>query len=90
MSGDCNPMQMDALAARQTMAGFPVVHGIHSLLWCLYCLFRTLSLGLTVAPVKASFEKMIYLIAVTGVVKSLHPPAPNAYEPGATSHRVPC
>ena len=61
VSGDSNPMHMDALAARRTMAGSPVVHGIHTLLWCLDCLFRTLPSGLTVASVKASFEKMIYL-----------------------------
>ena len=33
ISGDWNPMHMDAVAARRTQAGAPVVHGIHLLLW---------------------------------------------------------
>ena len=35
VSGDYNPMHMDALQARRTQAGAPVVHGIHLLLWAL-------------------------------------------------------
>jgi len=35
LSGDRNPMHMDAVAARRTQAGLPVVHGIHILLWAL-------------------------------------------------------
>ncbi|HSU66114.1 MAG TPA: SDR family NAD(P)-dependent oxidoreductase [Tepidisphaeraceae bacterium] len=34
-SGDWNPMHMDAVAARRTAAGAPVVHGVHLLLWAL-------------------------------------------------------
>ena len=35
LSGDANPMHMDALAARRTQAGKPVVHGVHTLLWAM-------------------------------------------------------
>lgn len=35
LTGDANPMHMDAVAARRTAAGQPAVHGIHNLLWCL-------------------------------------------------------
>jgi len=35
ISGDYNPMHMDALAARRTPAGAPVVHGVQSMLWAL-------------------------------------------------------
>ena len=35
LSGDFNPMHMDALAARRTQAGAPVVHGVHAVLWVL-------------------------------------------------------
>lgn len=35
LSGDSNPMHLDALAARRTPAGAPVVHGIHAILWAL-------------------------------------------------------
>jgi acyl dehydratase len=41
VSGDYNPMHMDALQARRTQAGAPVVHGINLFLWalpsCLRC-----------------------------------------------------
>ena len=32
LSGDVNPMHVDALAARRLVTGCPVVHGIHTLL----------------------------------------------------------
>jgi NAD(P)-dependent dehydrogenase (short-subunit alcohol dehydrogenase family) len=35
VSGDYNPMHMDAVQARRTQAGAPVVHGIHLFLWAL-------------------------------------------------------
>jgi hypothetical protein len=35
ISGDHNPMHLDALRARRTQAGAPVVHGINLLLWAL-------------------------------------------------------
>jgi len=35
LSGDVNPMHMDAVAARRTQAGQPVVHGVHVVLMAL-------------------------------------------------------
>jgi hypothetical protein len=35
LSGDYNPMHLDPVAARRTIAGQPVVHGMHTLLWAL-------------------------------------------------------
>jgi hypothetical protein len=35
VSGDRNPMHLDAVKARRTQAGLPVVHGIHLVLWAL-------------------------------------------------------
>lgn len=35
VSGDCNPLHMDALAARRSPAGEPVVHGVNAVLWAL-------------------------------------------------------
>lgn len=35
LSGDRNPMHIDALAARRMQAGAPVVHGVHAVLWAL-------------------------------------------------------
>jgi acyl dehydratase len=40
VSGDRNPMHLDALMARRTQAGVPVVHGVHILLWGLDALAR--------------------------------------------------
>lgn len=35
MSGDYNPIHVDPVRARRTIAGEPVVHGVHLLLWAL-------------------------------------------------------
>ena len=35
VSGDSNPIHLDPLAARRSLAGGAVVHGIHALLWAL-------------------------------------------------------
>lgn len=35
LSGDFNPMHMDEVAARRTVVGAPVVHGVHLLCWAL-------------------------------------------------------
>src|SRR5271169_3645685 len=59
--GDRNPIHMDAVAARRTLAGFPVVHGIHAVLWGLDSLFRYLPELPPVASIQVSFEKMIYV-----------------------------
>jgi len=61
VSGDRNPMHMDALAARRTMAGFPVVHGVHTLLWALDNLCRQQPPSQGIAGVKADFERMVYV-----------------------------
>jgi acyl dehydratase len=61
ISGDRNPIHMDASAARRTLAGKPVVHGIHSLLWALDRTICELKILEPIASIKASFEKMIYV-----------------------------
>ncbi len=35
LSGDYNPVHLDPLKARRTRFGYPVVHGIHLMLWAL-------------------------------------------------------
>jgi acyl dehydratase len=40
VSGDRNPMHLDAVLARRTQAGAPVVHGVHLVLWGLDVLAR--------------------------------------------------
>jgi len=59
LSGDFNPMHMDALAARRTQAGAVVVHGIHAVLWSLD---RVVQLGLVeggISGLKVQFAKFI-------------------------------
>lgn len=58
-SGDCNPMHLDALSARRTQAGAPVVHGMHSLLWLLDCLAAQHPDLPAIATVKVQLKKMI-------------------------------
>jgi len=41
VSGDRNPVHIDAAAARRTIFGAPVVHGVHLLLWAMEALFRS-------------------------------------------------
>jgi acyl dehydratase len=59
--GDRNPIHMDPVAARRTLVGFPVVHGVHALLWSLDSLFRYLPKLAPVASIQVSFEKLIYV-----------------------------
>ena len=40
LSSDRNPIHLDAMLARRTQAGAPVVHGMHTVLWCLELLAR--------------------------------------------------
>jgi acyl dehydratase len=61
ISGDRNPIHMDAVAVRRTLVGFPVVHGIHVVLWGLDSLFGYLPNLPQVGSIRVSFEKMIYV-----------------------------
>lgn len=59
LSGDRNPMHMDALAARRTMASRPAVHGIHALLWSLETLFGQEDLAEPIQVIEADFRNFI-------------------------------
>jgi len=61
LSGDLNPLHVDAVAARRTQAGAPVVHGVHTLLWLLDCIAADLEQMPQVATVSARFRKMVYV-----------------------------
>jgi acyl dehydratase len=63
LSGDYNPMHVDALAARRTQAGAPVVHGMHALLWALDALAAAELIGPQLCEVRAQFRKFTYLDA---------------------------
>ena len=58
-SGDRNPMHMDALAARRTQAGAPVVHGMHLLLWSLDAVLQDHPELRGIQRIRAQFQKFV-------------------------------
>jgi NAD(P)-dependent dehydrogenase (short-subunit alcohol dehydrogenase family) len=54
-------MHMDAVAARRTVAGAPVVHGVHLLMWLLDCIAREQPSTQPISSLKATFSKMVYV-----------------------------
>ena len=61
LTGDRNPMHMDPIAARRTLAGAPVVHGIHTLLWLLDSIGSKHAEIDNLTSLKVLFPKMVYL-----------------------------
>lgn len=55
MSGDYNPLHVDAIQARRLLFGSPVVHGIHSLLWSLDCWLKSHLEMIEIHSLKAIF-----------------------------------
>ena len=60
LSGDVNPMHMDAAAARRTQMGAPVTHGVHGVLWALDALAAAETLP-PIAGLKVNFTGPIYV-----------------------------
>jgi acyl dehydratase/NAD(P)-dependent dehydrogenase (short-subunit alcohol dehydrogenase family) len=60
LSQDWNPIHVDALAARRTLFGVPVVHGVHLALWALDVLVGT---DVTTGPTRvvANFSKPCFV-----------------------------
>ncbi|MET3528138.1 SDR family NAD(P)-dependent oxidoreductase [Phenylobacterium koreense] len=59
LSGDVNPMHMDANFARRTQMGAPVVHGVHGVLWALEEICRRESPDLN--ALKVNFSGPVYV-----------------------------
>jgi hypothetical protein len=59
VSGDFNPMHLDADFARRTQMGAPVVHGIHLLLWALDTALQ--SNPFDIQSLKVRFQQPLYL-----------------------------
>ncbi len=74
ISGDSNPMHMDALQARRTQAGAPVVHGIHLLLWTLDSLAHALPDLPQLRSLRAHFNKFVYLDEPVEIVLAEYSP----------------
>ena len=61
LTGDHNPMHMDAVAARRTQAGAPVAHGMHVVLWALDELIRSGTLQGPIGALKVQFQKFTFV-----------------------------
>ena len=61
LSGDSNPIHMDSIAARRTLAGVPVVHGIHNMLWALNILAAAHPELPIPMSLRASFDRFVLL-----------------------------
>lgn len=59
LSGDYNPLHIDAVAARRLIVGSPVLHGVHSLLWGLDNWLQGKTVKVTLGSIKACFHKAI-------------------------------
>jgi len=80
LSGDWNPMHMDAVAARRTQASAPVVHGIHAMLWALDELARG---GLALdglASIRAKFSRFVHLGQAVSIRIANHGPASARFD----------
>ena len=61
LSGDRNPMHVDPVAARRTVYGDVVVHGVHVSLWALDCLLSTRTGPRTIAQLRTEFRGQVSL-----------------------------
>lgn len=59
LTGDANPIHVDPVAARRSLAGAPLVHGVHLLLWGLDALCRRLEPSAGLHSLRVNFEKMV-------------------------------
>ncbi len=55
-SGDYNPIHIDTIAARRSIFGTPVVHGVHLLLWALERWLLNKTLNIELFSIEADFQ----------------------------------
>jgi hypothetical protein len=61
VSGDHNPAHLDAVLARRTLAGAPIVHGVHLLLWVLDTVASNYPDIPFVRSLHARFDRFVYV-----------------------------
>lgn len=59
LSGDANPIHVDPVAARRSLAGQPLVHGVHLTLWGLEALVAQAPFPRPLTGLRVNFEKMV-------------------------------
>jgi len=59
LSGDNNPLHTDAMAARRTLFGSPVIHGVHGVLRALDCWLETQDVRVEFDSIRAMFYKPV-------------------------------
>jgi hypothetical protein len=67
-SGDWNPIHVDPVAARRTLVGEAVVHGVHTLLWALDRYFA--AGGAAIIALRVAFMKPVLLGPAVEMVQS--------------------
>lgn len=60
-SGDYNPIHIDPVRARRTMAGAPVVHGVHLLIWALDSVGLRIGVLPPVARLQVKFSRFVHV-----------------------------
>src|SRR5437870_6761666 len=61
ISGDWNPMHVDPIAARRTIYGDVVVHGVHALFWALESVAQIAGDRRGLSHLKTEFKRPMYL-----------------------------
>jgi hypothetical protein len=59
LSGDRNPVHLDPVSARRSLAKQPIAHGVHALLWALQSLCAQMADLPPIGAMRVRFEKMI-------------------------------
>src|SRR5262245_50759968 len=59
LSGDYNPIHVDALAARRLLFGAPLVHGVHSVMWALDSCLQNSTEALELHSLRTTFFKPV-------------------------------
>lgn len=68
LSGDCNPVHLDATFARRTMFGRPIVHGMHIALWMLDWYAGSATAPLRFRKIAARFNRPLFLDESTAIL----------------------
>jgi hypothetical protein len=72
LSGDANPIHMDAIAARRSVVGDVVVHGIHTVLWALEQVASSSLCSGGLVSLDVRFPKPVYLEDVVRLLVQSH------------------